>query len=329
MNLENDIQVSVCVLTYNQESYIAECLESLVNQVTTFKYEIIVGEDCSTDSTRAIVQRYVEKYPDLIVPLFYKNNIGAVENMKQVYKTAKSKYIAHMDGDDLALPGKLQLQYDILNIHSDCIICSHNVAILDINKNKMDYESSRFAEGKYNRLDLIKDLPFFAHSSKMFRNIKEINWYEFLTDKNMIDINIHLEQAKYGDVYHIGNVLGVYRVNVGMTSTSNHKINTKVVDQVKKTYKKLLLEEKEPNLNVVKYSYSKYLLNLVYDYIVIEQDYQKSRYYYLEALKMKAMGKKQFLFLVLYILPEFSLSFIGFLKIIKRKLNVKFNIYLK
>ena len=83
MNIENDIQVSVCVVTYNQENYIAECLESLVNQVTNFRYEIIVGEDYSTDGTRAIVQRYVEKYPNLIVPLFYKNNIGAVENIKK------------------------------------------------------------------------------------------------------------------------------------------------------------------------------------------------------------------------------------------------------
>ena len=104
MNIENDIKVSVCVVTYNQENYIAECLESLVNQVTNFRYEIIVGEDCSTDGTRAIVQRYVEKYPNLIVPLFYKNNIGAVENIKKVYKKAKGKYIAHMDGDDIALP---------------------------------------------------------------------------------------------------------------------------------------------------------------------------------------------------------------------------------
>ena len=86
MNIANDIQVSVCVVTYNQENYIAECLESLVNQVTNFRYEIIVGEDCSTDGTRAIVQRYVEKYPDLIVPLFYKENVGPVGNIKHIYK---------------------------------------------------------------------------------------------------------------------------------------------------------------------------------------------------------------------------------------------------
>ena len=77
MSLSNkdDIQVSVCVVTYNQENYIAECLESLVTQQTSFKFEIIVGEDCSTDTTRAIVQNYVEKYPEIIVPLFYENKM--------------------------------------------------------------------------------------------------------------------------------------------------------------------------------------------------------------------------------------------------------------
>ena len=128
MNIENDIKVSVCVVTYNQENYIEECLESLVNQVTNFRYEIIVGEDCSTDNTRAVVQRYVEKYPDLIVPLFYKENLGPVENIKQVYKKAKGKYIAHMDGDDMALPNKLQKQFEILENNLDCNICSHDVA---------------------------------------------------------------------------------------------------------------------------------------------------------------------------------------------------------
>ena len=133
MSLSNkdDIQVSVCVVTYNQENYIAECLESLVTQQTSFKFEIIVGEDCSTDGTRAIVQQYVEQYPDLIVPLFYEENVGAVENVKRVYKAAKGKYIAHLDGDDMALPNKLQRQFNILENNTDCSICVHNMLAIE------------------------------------------------------------------------------------------------------------------------------------------------------------------------------------------------------
>ena len=148
MSLSNkdDIQVSVCVVTYNQEKYIAECLESLVTQQTSFKFEIIVGEDCSTDGTRAIVQQYVEQYPDLIVPLFYEENVGAVENVKRVYKAAKGKYIAHMDGDDFALPGKLQKQYDVME--KGYAICSHNVCSINT-LGKIDVNFWKFEEGEY------------------------------------------------------------------------------------------------------------------------------------------------------------------------------------
>ena len=127
INETDDIKVSVCVVTYNQEKYIAECLDSLVSQETDFKFEIIVGEDCSTDGTRAIVQQYVDKYPDIVKPIFHKNNVGAVENIKQVYIAAKGRYIAHIDGDDMALPTKLQEQFNILEKNPQAIICSHNM----------------------------------------------------------------------------------------------------------------------------------------------------------------------------------------------------------
>ena len=142
MNIENDIKVSVCVVTYNQENYIAECLESLVTQQTSFKFEIIVGEDCSTDTTRAIVQNYVEKYPDLIVPLFYESNVGAVENLRQTYLKAKGKYIAHMDGDDLAMCDKLQKQFEALEENPDCVICGHNMVLIDSNSNDLSVKNN-------------------------------------------------------------------------------------------------------------------------------------------------------------------------------------------
>ena len=163
-----EMMVSVVFITYNHEKYVRKALLSVLQQKTDFPFEVIVGEDCSTDGTRAIVQQYVEQYPDLIFPLFYEENVGAVENVKRVYKAAKGKYIAHMDGDDLALPNKLQRQFDILESYEDCNICSHDVQCSDINNSKRNNWS--YPEQRYNLLDLYKKMPFFAHSSKMFRN---------------------------------------------------------------------------------------------------------------------------------------------------------------
>lgn len=227
MKMESDIQVSVCVVAYNQEDYIAECLDSLVAQQTNFKFEVIVGEDCSTDNTRAIVQSYVEKYPEIVVPLFYENNIGPIENIKRVYGAAQGKYIAHMDGDDLALQGKLQKQFDIME--KGFAICSHNVS--SINKNIVDADFWQYKEGSYDWKFYLKNLPFFAHSSKMFLK-KHLQDYFHIIDSGTYDFELHLESIKHGSIYHLGENLGIYRLNVGiLTNDINIKfkiMNTKV-----------------------------------------------------------------------------------------------------
>ena len=236
MTVENGIKVSVCVVTYNQENFIAECLDSLVNQVTSFKYEIIVGEDCSTDGTRAIVQNYVDKYPDLIIPLFYQNNLGAVENIKQVYKKAKGKYIAHLDGDDSALPGKLQKQFDILEKNLDCSICVHNMNAVDKNSIPMKVEFTVFDEKKYSLIDMYLINPFFIHSSKMFVN--KIDEYIDQLNVNALDIEVHIEQAKQGNIYFLNEELGIYRQFVGVTY-DNKLINPLIPRRIIFTYENI------------------------------------------------------------------------------------------
>lgn len=236
LNKESDIQVSVCVVTYNQEKYIAECLESLVTQQTSFKFEIIVGEDCSTDGTRAIVQQYVEQYPDLVIPLFHENNVGAVENVKRVYKAAKGKYIAHMDGDDMALPNKLQKQFNILENNPDCSICVHNMLAIDSEGNSTKRVFKCFPEKKYTLLDVYLINPFFIHSSKMFVN--KIDEYIDQLNVNALDIEFHIEQAKQGNIYFLHEELGIYRQFVGVTY-DNKLINPLIPRRIISTYENI------------------------------------------------------------------------------------------
>lgn len=210
-----DIQVSVCVVTYNQEKYIAECLDSLVSQKTNFKFEIIVGEDCSTDGTRAIIQKYISQYPELIVPLFHEKNVGPVENLRQVYLKAKGKYIAHMDGDDMALPDKLQKQFNVLENHSEFSICSHNVFAVN-NNQKFQNDFWIHDEGVYDLKKYLKEMPFFVHSSKFFVK-KYLDNFLLEMNNKTFDFEIHFESIKKGDVFHLYERLGVYRQDVGVT----------------------------------------------------------------------------------------------------------------
>ena len=72
--MKDDIMVSICCITYNHEKYIREALESFLMQKTNFKYEIVIHDDASTDNTANIIREYVKKYPDIIKPIYQKEN---------------------------------------------------------------------------------------------------------------------------------------------------------------------------------------------------------------------------------------------------------------
>ena len=306
MKSQNDVQVSVCIVTYNQENYIAECLESLVSQKTNFKFEIIVGEDCSTDATRSVVQKYVERYPELIVPLFFKENVGAVENVKQVYLKAKGKYIAHMDGDDLALPNKLQKQFNSLEENPDAVICSHNVREITSDSTMRERSYWFYSGGQYSILDLLKKLPFFAHSSKFFRVDEHLDWNELLKHPYTLDIEIHVEQARSGSILHLEEDLGLYRINTGVSSISSCKINAKIEERVFLTYEKSLARYPQFKIDILK-AYASYLLNMANNYAVIEGNKGKFKFYTKRSLNLAFFSVKQILMLLLTIYPSFGI----------------------
>ena len=81
-------KVSVFMITYNHEKYIAEALDSILMQKTDFDFDIVIGEDCSTDATRRIVLEYSRKYPDKIKLLLHNVNVGFISNMMYVLEAA-------------------------------------------------------------------------------------------------------------------------------------------------------------------------------------------------------------------------------------------------
>lgn len=107
--------VSVCVTTYNHEHYIAQAIESVLGQRTTFAVEVVVGEDCSTDNTLAICRKYEEQYPDRVRVVASESNIGMHHNYRRTIEACRGKYIAMLDGDDwFSDMDKLQIQVEQL-----------------------------------------------------------------------------------------------------------------------------------------------------------------------------------------------------------------------
>ena len=121
------IDVSICIITYNQEKYIARAIESALMQQCNFLYEIIISDDCSTDKTKTIIDQYAGKYPGLIKAFHADHNLGMLKNWEKALKLCTGRYIALMEGDDYWNdPHKLQKQFDILESHPDCAISFTN-----------------------------------------------------------------------------------------------------------------------------------------------------------------------------------------------------------
>ena len=116
--------VSVCMTTYNHERYIAEAIESVLAQRTSFDFEIVVGEDCSSDSPPTICRQYAERYPDKIRLITSAENVGWRANYRRTKAAARGRYIALCDGDDRWCDAeKLQAQFDLLEADSECAMC--------------------------------------------------------------------------------------------------------------------------------------------------------------------------------------------------------------
>lgn len=127
--VNNPVMVTIRCLTYNQESYIRECLEGFVMQKTNFRFEAIVHDDASTDNTAAIIREYAEKYPDIIKPIYetenqYSKHDGSLGRIMDEH--THGKYVAICEGDDYWIdPLKLQKQFDYMEKHPECSLCFH------------------------------------------------------------------------------------------------------------------------------------------------------------------------------------------------------------
>lgn len=126
------IYVSIFMLTYNQEEFISQAIAGVLMQKTSFRYQLVIGEDCSTDRTREICEEYAQQYPEKIKLILNKINLGLGTNYVKTYKECTGKYIAICDGDDYWIdPLKLQKQVNFLDQNEDYkIVYTNNYSLL-------------------------------------------------------------------------------------------------------------------------------------------------------------------------------------------------------
>ena len=236
IEIEKDkIVVSICCITYNQEQYIKDAIESFINQKTSFKYEIIIHDDASTDNTVNIIKEYKEKYPDIIKIICEEENQYALGNwtLIKTCREAKGKYIAICEGDDFWTDeNKLQMQVEYLEKNPTCTFCFHNAMILDMKTNTMTdkFVPQNDRLKKYLKSDNIYNveelelLGFIPTASFMFRTESLSKLPEWFEKCFVQDWPLKLVMTSFGYGYFIDKPMSAYRKNAeGSVTNSNAK----------------------------------------------------------------------------------------------------------
>ena len=126
-----DPRVEVFLVTYNHERWIDQAIDSVLAQVAPFPIRLTILEDCSTDATRAIVQRWGDAHPDRIRLQLNATNHNNDEPLLECFAKSRADYIAVLEGDDYFTdPHKLARQVALLDAHPDCALAYHNVHVV-------------------------------------------------------------------------------------------------------------------------------------------------------------------------------------------------------
>lgn len=227
---EEPYTLSVATLAYNQEKYIAECIESVAAQQTKFRFKHIILDHGSRDGTPDIISRYAEKYSH-IVPVLMPDHLLKGENVRTLFSVADTPYVALCDGDDYFTdPLKLQKQVDFLENHQECALCFHPVDVMyeDGSPSRV-YPPEDILPGGVRRFYTIKDLfsgNIIQTNSVMYRwrfceglpdwficNLSPGDWYW------------HLLHAETGLIGYLSEHMSVYRrhaASIHATAEKHH-----------------------------------------------------------------------------------------------------------
>ncbi len=202
--------VSVVIPSYNRKDTIGKTIDSILAQKCNFNFEIIIGDDYSTDGTRELLLEYQCKYPNKIVLLFHEKNIGLSANWATAVLQSRGKYLANCDNDDYwHNPNKLQLQVDFMESHLEYGVCHTDYRTH--NRNTDEIKEFRCANSTQKDISLLKSIMngsfVCCNASVMYR--KEIlTQYVSLDDYikyqfTLQDWNTWMLLAKYTPFYEL------------------------------------------------------------------------------------------------------------------------------
>ena len=213
--MTNDILVTIVCAAYNHEKYIRNAIDGFIKQKTTFKYEVLIHDDASTDKTAQIIKEYEKKYPTLITAIYQKENqySKGVKISQKLCNMARGKYIALCEGDDYwCCTEKLQKQVDYMEKHPECELCCHAAYMCNENGEIQKELFPTFAnEGAFTVEDYLTKVNGIPTASVLRRNSKA-KLPDFVIEAPVGDYPNDLYCLTKGNGFFFKEKMAVYRV---------------------------------------------------------------------------------------------------------------------
>ena len=217
---DSPILVTVRCLAYNHAPYIRQCLEGFVMQKTSFRFQVIIHDDASTDGTDDIIREYAEKYPDIIVPIFetenqYSKRNGAIS--RQMNRLMKGTYAAYCEGDDYWTdPLKLEKQVSFLEQHPDYIMACNRTQLFSQKKGRFVGETLCYSSDRdISAEDTILHGGLYIPScSSVYRwNIRD-SFTDYCKNSPVGDYPLQIMCAIKGKIRYFSDCMSVYRIDI-------------------------------------------------------------------------------------------------------------------
>jgi glycosyltransferase involved in cell wall biosynthesis len=210
------LKISVVVTAYNHEKYIAQCLDSILQQKGDFVLEVILGDDCSKDNTRQIMQTYTDKHSGIFRILPSTTNLGVTMNIQRCLDACSGDYIAFCEGDDYWTDShKLIKQVEFLEAYPECSLCFNAIILFyeDGNKYVVHSQQMRLTKDTITTEDLIDTNYIGNFSCCMYRAdvIKKIP--ASIYDIFVVDWMFNITCSRLGKVGFIRDWMSVYRIH--------------------------------------------------------------------------------------------------------------------
>ncbi len=286
-------RVSVAMITYNHEAYLSRAIEGVLQQQTDFPFELVIGEDCSTDGTRAICRDFAAKYPDKIVLRLREKNVGMLENFRQVYDCCRGEFIAICEGDDYwTSPRKLQRQVAAMETNPQWSASFHRVIVTDTHHQEPDILQPANDTAGEVTLDMIAAENGIPTCSFLIRRTtlpRLPEWYPSLG--KIGDWPLFILAASRGPIGYLPDVMAVHLRHSAGVWTSLHVIDQ--LDHILHALTYLEIQCEEPLRSVVATGRRKYLANFLQSHGGELERLRKieRRYRALQLHKLAAIGK--------------------------------------